>query len=444
MDLPDLTAEQILGWADAHHGRTGQWPKKVSGIIAEAPEETWMGLHMALTHGSRGLPRGSSLPRLLAKHRGLRNPKALPSLNEARILAWADSHKERTGDWPKSDSGAVGDCPEESWANINNALVRGLRKLQGGFSLAQLLATRRDVRNIQDLPPLTKQQILAWADGHFERTGQWPKPIPQPIHEAPDETWSRVDRALSQGLRNLPGGSSLAQLLTAERGVRNPADLPPLTVDQILRWADSHFERTGQWPNGTLESVHDAPGETWAGIDSALQRGRRELPVRSTLAQLLDEHRGVRNRKGLPELTVAQILAWADAHHEHTGKWPDMKTGAIASQPGETWLAINHVLLRGSRGLSTSCSLADLLAEHRGVRNVRNPPKLTETQILAWATAHKERTGQWPKVLSGPIKEDPSEIWANINQSLVKGLRGLPGGSSLAKLIEEYSGSAAR
>ena len=58
--------------------------------------------------------------------------------------------------------------------------------------------------------------------------------------------------------------------------------------------------------------VMDAPGETWAIINGSLSKGRRGLPSGSTLAQLLEENRGVRNKQNLPGLTVDQILQWAD------------------------------------------------------------------------------------------------------------------------------------
>jgi hypothetical protein len=43
-----------------------------------------------------------------------------------------------------------------------------------------------------------------------------------------------VDNALIYGHRNLPGGSSLAQLLARHRGVRNKRRLPILTEKVIL------------------------------------------------------------------------------------------------------------------------------------------------------------------------------------------------------------------
>ena len=48
---------------------TGRWPKRDSGPIEEAPGETWGAVEMALAHGQRGLPGGSSLIRLLKRCR---------------------------------------------------------------------------------------------------------------------------------------------------------------------------------------------------------------------------------------------------------------------------------------------------------------------------------------------------------------------------------------
>src|SRR5207249_9551084 len=57
------------------------------------------------------------------------------------------------------------------------------------------------------------------------------------------------------------------------------------------------------------------------------------------------------------------------------------------------------------------CSLAELLAMERGVRNLTSVPRLTKKQSLAWADAHCRRTGEWPTQLSGPIPESPDDRW---------------------------------
>jgi hypothetical protein len=89
-------------------------------------------------------------------------------------------------------------------------------------------------------------------------------------------------------MRSLPGGSTLAQLLAEQRGVRNKSSLPNLTTGQILEWADAYRMTTGKWPQQKSGAVLDASGERWANIDTALSRGRRGLPGGSSLAKLIE------------------------------------------------------------------------------------------------------------------------------------------------------------
>ena len=117
--------------------------------------------------------------------------------------------------------------------------------------------------------PLTFSQILHWADAFHRRHRRWPTSRDGPIPSTADATWRRVDTALRLGLRGLPGGSSLPQLLADERGVRKHAYQPSLTVPQILSWADSYRRRTGRWPTIDSGPIDQAPGETWRRIDNA-------------------------------------------------------------------------------------------------------------------------------------------------------------------------------
>jgi superfamily II DNA or RNA helicase len=440
LDLSPLTVGQILAWADAYHDSSGKWPNIESGSICGDPDETWKSVDGALRQGRRGLPGCSSLPRLLSEQRGVRNHLDLQDLSEEQILAWSDAHHGRTGRWPKKDTGPIDGMHDETWSSVDAALRAGNRGLPGGASLAKLLANKRGVRNHLDLPPLTKKQILTWADAHYERTGDWPKKNAGPIMEMPDETWGRIDRALIQGLRGLSGDSSLSRLLAEHRGARNHLDLPALSIAQVLGWADNHYQRTGTWRRHNSGAVVDAPGLTWTAITLALSKGLRGLPPGSSLAQLLAEYRGVRNHLALPALSEENILSWADAYHKRRGKWPNHKSGLIEGTSGETWGRVNTALEKGLRGLKGGCSLAQLLAQARGVRNFMRLPTLSVEQILSWADAHHNSTGEWPTRNAGAITDAPGETWVGINTALIRGRRGLPGGVSLTQLLEEHRG----
>src|SRR5947209_12526863 len=105
---------------------------------------------------------------------------------------------------------------------------------------------------------------------------------------------------------------------------------PPLTVAEVLTWADAHKDRTGSWPIAVCEPIPEAPlGTNWRQVDNALRIGLRGLAGGSSLAQLLAEHRGYRNIMKLPRLSVALILRWADAWHRRTGEWPLIWSGPI-------------------------------------------------------------------------------------------------------------------
>lgn len=214
-----------------------------------------------------------------------------PPLTVAQILEWADRHHVRTGRWPMKTSGLILGAVGEKWANVNGCLIRGDRGLPGGLTLAQLLERERGVSNLKNRPRLTQKVILAWADAYFERTGAWPTQCSDRVPESPTESWRGIDAALRVGGRGLPGGDSLAALLTRKRSARKKRNLPPLTKKQVLAWAESYRRRTGHWPTHLSGPIAEAPAETWLAVEMALRQGIRGFKGRSTLFQVLRKHR---------------------------------------------------------------------------------------------------------------------------------------------------------
>jgi hypothetical protein len=244
------------------------------------------------------------------------------------------------------------------------------------------------------------------------------------------------------GCRGLPAGLTLNRLISRQRGISRAARLKPLTEARVLKWADAHRGRTGSWPNSRSGPIADAPGETWQAVDHALRKKQRGLTAGISLVQLLVRERGVRTRQYATALTETQILAWARAHRQRTGAWPNFRSGPIPEAPGETWRAVDMALRGGYRNLAGGSSLARLLAERRGVRNRTSLPILRPKQIVAWAKAHHQRTRTWPHSESGPIADAPGETWKGVDMALRGGYRGLPGGSSLRRLLHRYRKAA--
>ena len=361
---PDLSEDDILGWADAFYARHGDWPSFDSGPIPESCGETWLTVAAALALGLRGLPAGGSLPRFFARHRGRYNLSE-QKLSLQQIMAWAKSWRAETGRWPTMLSGEIPGQGGMTWLGVDGALRKGRGGLDGGTSLLHFLTGKH---RLFHETPLTEEQILMWADAHHRRTGRWPYAYSGPVLDAPGETWLGMSTALMRGHRSLPGGLSLSQLLIKHRGIRCVSYLPLLSIPQILAWADAHHARTGRWPNLHSGPIPEAPEESWKKVQSALVGGLRGLSGGSSLAQLLSEQRGLRNPQRLPDLSAPQILAWADAFRARTGQWPKLDSGPIPEVPGETWNSVERALRRGVRGLAGRSRLSLLLAQHRDWR----------------------------------------------------------------------------
>jgi hypothetical protein len=137
-----------------------------------------------------------------------------------------------------------------------------------------------------------------------------------------------------------------------------------------------------------------------------------------------------------PEFTINGVPSWADAWLLRTRAWPTLTSGPIPESLGDTWRRVDRALRDGYRGLPAGSSLARLLKDHRGRPHKHERPPLTEEAILAWADAWHRRAGRWPGVLSGEIPGTGGEVWKRVNYALYIGLRGLPGGDSLKRLLK--------
>jgi len=238
----------------------------------------------------------------------------------------------------------------------------------GRQSEPMTMAAKRRVASCIRRQELTVSRILKWADAYHKRHGRWPTQRSGKLDNDnggdANLTWGAVDQALIKGLRGLPGGSSLAQLLVVERGARKSRRRHRLTAPRILAWADAYHKRLGRWPTRRSGRVENQPDLNWELVHLALRFGRHGLPGGSSLAQFLASERGVRRRKTPPPpLEFDQILSWAHAYRARHGLWPTPDSGPVEGVAGETWSKIAMALLFGLRGLPDGGSLATLLAQ---------------------------------------------------------------------------------
>jgi hypothetical protein len=156
------------------------------------------------------------------------------------------------------------------------------------------------------------------------------------------------------------------------------------------------------------------------------------------LVRLLREQRGVWDSRQRARLTYALILKWADAHYARTGRWPVTLSGPVIGQSGEVWATIDMAMRNGRRGLSGTMSLSQLLQKHRHELYRPPPPRLNVNKVLESADLHHARTGRWPSRKTGSVPHMPGITWSQVDIWINRGKNGLPGGSSLAKLLKQH------
>ena len=85
------------------------------------------------------------------------------------------------------------------------------------------------------------------------------------------------------------------------------------------------------------------PGETWLGM---ILFHLPVVPAASPVAHLSRSCSRCTvvcaKQNGLPNLTIEQILKWADKHKKRTDGWPSKKSGNLIDAAGETWRESNQ------------------------------------------------------------------------------------------------------
>jgi hypothetical protein len=141
----------------------------------------------------------------------------------------------------------------------------------------------------------------------------------------------------------------------------------------------------------------------------------------------------------LPRLVKKQILAWVDAYFSEHGQWPKSRSCKIEGT-NETWYAVGDAMRAGRLGFSGRSSLVQFLHQYREVQPYHQPSQvqITEKEIIRWAKEHHATTGRWPGCMEQVMVEESGLTWRRIDSALRLGLRGLPGGSSLCRLLKKY------
>jgi hypothetical protein len=116
----------------------------------------------------------------------------------------------------------------------------------------------------------------------------------------------------------------------------------PITVAQILRWADAWHAQTGDWPTMYSGPIPGA-GTSWIVVHRALTCGTHGLPGGDNLAKLLHRKRGRQDGRG----PLADPAKRAEAQRLRAEGWT---LAAIGEHFGVSRQAVQVTLRRAAAG----------------------------------------------------------------------------------------------
>lgn len=342
---------------------------------------------------------------------------------EEAILEAATRWKEKYGKWPgkTGDARAVWDDPPLGvslrWGSIDQWLFVGLRGLPGGSTLAQLCGKklRPQNRHTRDTAwKTTEADVLEAAARWKEKHGVWPT-LTERDGDARDFwrvvpplgvslRWRVVNQWLKRGLRGLPGGISLAQLLGKEKRQIGWVTTRGEIQAAAERWRVAY----GEWPTpksgGDVRSVWpEIPvgvAVSWMNIDDWLHKGRHGLDAGAGLPRLL----GVSRRGWTTTREEVQNAAqkWEDKY----GKWPTKRTAGdvrevwpeIPVGVAARWGAVEKWLNTGAHGLEARKGPLSLLRGQPRVviREMVADPDFESALRRAVVAYRQEHTGRNP------------------------------------------------
>ncbi|MBN8521251.1 MAG: hypothetical protein J0L77_05060 [Alphaproteobacteria bacterium] len=377
---------------------TGKWPTQKAGLVQYGPyadgKTKFTTLLAALRNGRRGLLGSSSLSEqcaILSEKHGL---DYINHLNQhdfdlGTIRETILKTRQQTGRWPTQKSGLVKHGPYANgritFLALGKALSVGSRGLTGGSSLPQECeyVSNQFKLNYVNVLKQSNYDLNKIRETIFEtrrQTGKWPSMERGLVKYGPyadgKTKFHALNAALKNGLRGLPGGSSIADqcsIVSEQFGLDyfNIFKQPNYDLEKIREILLKARMETGRWPtrsSGLVQYEPYADGKTkYATFDAALRKGRRGLSGRSSLSQecaFVSKRYGLDyiNLKAQPSYNLEIIHETILKTRQATGQWPKMEWGLIQhglyADGKTTFISIDSALRLGIRGLKGGSSLA--------------------------------------------------------------------------------------
>ena len=312
--------------------------------------------------------------------------------------------------------------------------------------IGQITFFSRNRLSVYDWTSLSKDQLRG-TDGVFD------------YRYSREEDWALglVEKILTneQGTKIIPSETEKVKMPR-----RSNKSL--LTEQQIVEWIKIFYEKENKYPSSGDKYVYERDGkggykivedEAWKSIEGSVTKKGRYTGSITTFTELKKKHGFVIDRN----LYVEQIKEWMQIFYEVKGKYPSTEDDEVYERDGKDiyrviqdrkWKSISWALMNKKMGLENIPDDESSLEKFREKYGfVGKADDLTEAKIKEWIEIFYEKESKYPHAEDPNVYERDSnggyriikrEKWQNINANLIRGGRGLSGGSSLADFKEGH------
>jgi superfamily II DNA or RNA helicase len=337
--------------------------------------------------------------------------------------------------------------------HIDFDIVQNTHPLDG---LLRFTSNTCDINTFQQLrdaiqasfPNLTKDLLIAlinqFIDAHGRKPSKWDEVVTFAKDDFEGITWNAINATLVRGNQTLPGGSSLADFIETEFGIKNPKSNPTISPDTIYELIQNFITLHGRKPQATDGAIdYTEEGLTWEILDRRLRDGNSGLESGSSLTKFIETHFGIRDQVKIPEIPINLIHFWIQKYLSEHKKKPTAKSGKVEFAQDQykniSWHSVNTAMKSGKCGLKEKISLATFIEKEFSIRNPKAAKPFTEDLASYWIQQFIKKHKRKPTVNDGVIEFAEGHFkdltWRLLNNHLHKGSRGFSSKSSLRKLV---------
>lgn len=343
---------------------------------------------------------------------------------ENKIKWYYEKHKRKPNENSKDFILADG----TSARRLASAFRRGFRGLDGGINFPTFV---NQVLDLEEKRDINLEEVIVEIKKYYKETGKKPTTRTKEFFLPDGTSATALDLALRIGYRGLKGGSSLLDLVSESLGLRGRGqdiDLNEAKIEVL-----NYFKKYGKRPTKRCKNFLLSDGTSLENLDRFLKK-KKNKENGSSLSEFINNILGVPQKENFD---LGEIRTEIKKYYNKKSKKPTEHSEDFFLPDGTTARNLANSFRKGLRGLDGNISFPEFANQVLGLKEKKD---LDVSMIIKELKKYHKKNKKYPNKRDASFFLADGTSATSLDQALRMGFRGLDGGSSLAKLIEEISG----